>query len=139
MSRFLKYAWATMFVVCAALGALEGASGIAKAALMLLAVLFFLPPALLLYNGIMAADQKTVKTIRVISLVSLLLTTILLVLYFVLTLLYAATAVSAGVVNVTYYVLLLVSAPLFCGQYFFLSLFLWACLLFATFLQKKQP
>ena len=87
----------------------------------------------------MAADQKTVKTIRVISLVSLLLTTILLVLYFVLTLLYAATAVSAGVVNVTYYVLLLVSAPLFCGQYFFLSLFLWACLLFATFLQKKQP
>ena len=138
MNRFLKYAWAFMFVLCAALGALEGATGIAKAALVLIAVLFFLFPALLLYNSLVGGDKKTVRAIRIISLVSLLLTTVLLVVYFVLTLLYAATTASAVAVNITYYVLLLVSAPLFCGQYFFLSLFLWACLLFATFIKPKK-
>lgn len=138
MNRLLKYAWAGMYVLCAALGTLDGATGIAKAALVLIAVLFFLPPALLLYNGLVEGDKKTVKAIRVISLVSLLLTTVLLVTYFVLTLLYAATAASALAVNIAYGVLLVVSAPLFCSQYFYLSLFLWACLLFATFIKPKK-
>lgn len=138
MNRFLTYSWAFMYVLCAALGTLQGATGIAKAALVLIAVLFFLPPALLLYNGLMAGQKKTVKIIRIISLVSLLLTSVLLAVYFVLTLLYAATVASAVAVNLTYYALLAVSAPLFCGQYFFLSLFLWACLLFATFIKPKK-
>ena len=45
---------------------------------------------------------------------------------------------AAETTNKLLHVLLaLVSAPMLCGQYWAMSLFLWACLLFATFI--KQP
>ena len=40
-------------------------------------------------------------------------------------------------VNVTYEVLAIVSAPMLCSQYWVVSLFLWACLLFSTFFKKQ--
>ena len=120
MNRLLKYAWAGMYVLCAALGTLQGATGIAKAALVLIAVLFFLPPALLLHWH---RDAATVMLVRNLSALSLLSTLILLVLNF----LFALSSEAVG--NMLHYALIIVSSPMVCSGYWVLSLFLWACLL----------
>lgn len=138
MNKILSYAWGAMFLLCAGLGTIQDATGLAKVALVFISVLFFLPPALLLYNNLMADRPGVVRTIRKICIASLALTTILLMVFFVVTLLAAGGTVQPGTVNVIYYILLVVSSPLFCGQFFFLSLFLWACLLFATFIKIPE-
>lgn len=138
MNKILSYAWAVMYLLCAGLGTIQDATGIAKVALVVISVLFFLPPALLLYNNLMADRPGVVRRIRKICIVSLVLTTIFLIAFFVVTFLAAGGIVQPGTLNVFYYLLLVVSSPLFCGQFFFLSIFLWACLLFATFIKIPE-
>lgn len=138
MNKILSYAWAGMFLLCAGLGTIQDATGLAKVALIIISVLFFLPPALILYNNLVADRPGIVRRIRKICIASLALTTVTLTVFFVVTLLAAGGAVQPAAVNVVYYILLVVSSPLFCGQYFFLSIFLWACLLFATFIKLPE-
>lgn len=138
MNQFLSYVWAGMYLLCIGLGKLPNVEGLGKAALVVVAVLFFLPPGLLLYNGLRFQNKTLVKRIRRLCILSLSLTTLCLVAFFVIYILFAAQLVAPIAVNIIYYVLLVVSSPLFCGQYFFLSLFLWALLLFATFIKTPK-
>ena len=135
MNTLLSYFWLGMYLLCIGLGTLEGATGIAKAALVLITLVFFLPAGLLVYNGLTSKDKKLLTRIRILSIVSLALTLVGLITFFVVSFLYAAGTLAPLAVNISFYVLLVVSSPLFCGQYLYLGPFLWAALLFATFIK----
>lgn len=105
-------------------------TGFVKGLLVSFGFIFFAPGAILLYRGIQEGDWKTVCRIRLIAALSLGLTTLLLFLNVLSVLL------PEWLGTVLYVLLGLVSAPMFCIQYWALSLFLWACLLMVTFLQK---
>ena len=119
MSEKLLYTlWGALFVLCAVLGLLPDAGiwGIAAA------LLFFLPPALLLYRG----SRQSRCLVRNLSALSLGLTAAALV----VSMLTAAGSEALG--NSLHYVLGIVSVPMFAARYWVLSLFLWACLLVAA-------
>ena len=124
-NKALYILWGGLYILCAALGFIPSAEGAASTAMTLLSIGFFIPGAMLLYRG-----QR--MQIRIISAVSL-----------------GATMVSVilNILSVTmeridgeilYVLLALVSAPMFCSRIWVLSLFLWACLLMASFFWKKE-
>ena len=117
--------WAVLFAICACLGFVNDAAGFGKALLTLSSLIFFLPGVLLLYWG-----QR--KQVRIISICSLSATLVLLVANFF------SVLASEAVGNVLYAVLVIVSSPMVCSQYWVLSMFAWACLLMATFLKPKK-
>ena len=122
----LTYAlWAVLFIICACLGFVDGATGFGKVLLVLSSLIFFLPGALLLYWG-----QR--KQVRIISLCSLGATLALLVANFF------SVLASETVGDVLYSILVIVSSPMVCSQYWVLSMFLWACLLMSTFLKPHK-
>lgn len=130
--NMLFAAWAVLYVICTALGFAGQIDGIGKVFMILAAVIFFLPPAFLAYRGIREQDKKTLRLLRIVAIISLVLTLI----FFLIN---VAVAVGAETVNTFWHVcLVLVSTPMLCGQYWVLSLFLWACLLFVTFLKPKK-
>ena len=125
--KTLLVLWGVLFVLCAGLGFIPEPQGFLKGLMTALAVLFFLPPAWLLYRG----DRETVLLIRNLSALSLGVTLVTLILNFVL----AVSSEFLG--NVLHYVLVVVSAPMICSGYWVLSLFLWACLLMASLKKSK--
>lgn len=125
-------AWGALYCLCVGFGFLSEPRGIGKALLVLLSLLFFLPPYLLLWQAKKATDRKTLLVLRSVSSCILALTLLLLV----LNLLSVYVSPEAGL---TLHVLLVMfSAPMVCGQYWVLSLFLWALLLMLT-LPTKRP
>ena len=120
MNRKILYAaWAALFVLCAAFGFLPERSGSTQALMTALSLLFFIPPAMLLYR----ADSGTRKRVGLLSALSLGLTVVMLVLNIV----FAAGSTAMG--NVLHGILTVVSAPMLCCGSWVVSLFLWACLL----------
>ena len=88
---------------------------------------FFIPGILLLYKGFRENDLKILKTVRIISIVSLVLTLSLIVLNILLV--FAGEAAGQTLNDL----LILVSAPMFCCYLRGLSPFLWACLFISSF------
>ena len=117
--------WGILFILCAGLGFLPESNGWMTA----LSVLFFLPPAVLLYQK----EKNAVLLVRNLSALSLGLTAVVLSLNFML----AVSSETLG--NVLHYILVIVSAPMVCCGCWVLSLFLWACLLMGSLgiLKKK--
>lgn len=95
--------------------------------LTLISFIFFIPGILLLYKGITEKDRKILKTVRIVSLISLLLTLSLIVLNILLV--FAGETVGQTLNDI----LILVSAPMFCCFLKGLSPFLWACLFISSF------
>lgn len=126
--KILYGIWACMYIICVGLGFIPEPAGFGKAVLIMIAVLFFAPGAMLLYRGIQRADRKAVIRIRVICVVSLLLTVIFILVNFL------AIGASESTAHTLFELLALVSAPMICCQYWGMSLFLWACLLSASVL-----
>ena len=124
----LYYIWAGLFILTALLGFITEPNGLLKALMVMTAVGFFVPPALLLKQG----DFQDIKLVRNFSLVSLITTTVLLVLNVMSVL--ASEAVGTGL----YALLILLSAPMVCSQYWALSMFLWACLLMVSLKLLKK-
>ena len=119
--------WAVLFIICAGLGFIPEAAGFGRFVLTLLSLLFFVPPAVLLYQG----DRDTVKLIRNLSALSLLVTAVTLICNFL-------SALGSQLLgNILHGVLVIVSVPMVCSGYWALSLFLWACLLMVS-LQKLK-
>ena len=117
--------WGGMFVLCAALGFLPEPSGALRVLLTLAALLFFLPPALLLYRASQDQDTHSLKLVRNLSALSLGLTLVCLILNFL-------TALSSEALGtMVHYILITVSSPMICSGFWAASLFLWACLLMA--------
>lgn len=132
MKEKLLYAvWAALYILCVGLGFIQEPEGLGKAVLVLIAIGFFVPGGILLYDGIRSQNRKAVKRIRIICLLSLGLTLGMLLLNLV------SFAFPETWGEPLYELLLLVSAPMICGQYWVISMFLWACLLFCSF--KKLP
>ena len=134
MKKWILYGtWGCLYIVCAVLGlAVAEPEGLQVFALMSFALLFFVPPVLLLIDAIRQKDEKTCLCLRWISGLSLALTLVLLVANV------ASALGSDALGSVMYGFLVLVSVPMVCSQHWFLSLFLWACIFFATLGRKQK-
>ena len=128
MSRKVLYiVWLVAYGICGALGLIQPGDGVQAGAMTACSVLFFVPPGILLAQAIRHKDLRAMKRIRLISILCLSLTLVCLIANI------AVFNASETVGNVMYVLLNFLSVPMVCSQYYALGLFLWGCLLFATF------
>ena len=132
-NSILKALWIGMYILCCVLGFVTPTDSISRVLMLVLAVAFFIPPALLLYRAKKEKDEKDLQLVRRISLISLGITTIALVANFL-----SVLASTQAVGTVLHYVLALVSVPMLCSQNWVVSLFLWACLLFSSLKKRRR-
>lgn len=118
--------WAGIYILCAGLSFIPEPAGFLKFLMIALSLAFFIPPVCLLYRAKQEGDNFTVKLVRNLSLASLALT----VLVLIANLLTFMAPEAVG--NFLYVLLVLVSVPMVCGQYWVLGLFCWACLLMVS-------
>ena len=126
--------WGCFYILCMVLGyTVTGEIATAQqVGLTVISLAFFVPPTILLIDSYRQKDQKGLRALRIISGLSLGLTFFLLI----LNVLSAAWPEAAG--EFLNQLLILVSVPMAtCGNWL-VSLFLWACLLFATLSNKKK-
>ena len=124
--------WGVLFLVCAGLGFIPEPSGAVRWLLTVLSILFFLPPAVLVYQGRKTGDAHLLALIRNLSALSLGLTALLLIMNFL-------TAFRSELLgNILHAVLVVVSSPMICSGRWVLSLFLWACLLMSSLSVKQK-
>lgn len=117
--------WAAMFIFCAGLGFIPLPVGGLKVFMIAAAVAFFIPPALLIRSAVNRKRpyRDMLLLIRNLSLFSLIATTVVLLLNFL------SVTWPQFVGDGLYGLLVVISTPMICGQYWLISLFLWACLL----------
>ena len=133
MNKKLLYTlWAALFILCAALGFIPQPAGAVKTILFLLSLAFFLPPAGLLVLSVRNRDRNTLLLIRNLSILSLLTT----LFFMVLNIVSALWPLAVG--NILHSILTIVSTPMICCGNWFLSLFLWACLLMVSLRELKK-
>ena len=131
--RVYYFLWAQTFLACALLSVLSGIPEGLKGILTFMTVIFFLPPAVVLNKAKDTGDRKAAMLVRNISIASLSLTTVMIILNFVL-----APLCSEVVGKFLHYALVVISCPMMCGKSWALSLFLWACLLLMSISQLKE-
>ena len=121
MNKKILFAlWGVLYVLCAALGFIPEPAGALRVLLILCAIACFLPPLVLIHAG----DGHTRRLVRNLAALWLGLTVALIIANFF------TLAASTTVGNVFYSLLVIVSSPMVCGQYWVLSLFGWSYLLF---------
>lgn len=129
MNRKKLYAaWGTMYILSAGLGFIHNPNGLMKAIMVMLMVAHFVPGFLLLYKG----DPRDRQLVRNLSIASLAATLVVLVANVL------SIRCSEAVGNVLYSILVIVSAPMVCGQYWAISMFFWACLMITAITKKKK-
>lgn len=131
--KILYIVWACLYILCVGLGTLSKPGAFGTAVLVLIALGFFVPGVLLLVDAVKQQDQAGLLRIRVICLCSLVLTAV----FLIANILSARASVQTG--RVLHDLLQLVSAPMMCGQYWWISLFCWACLLMGSFPRLWKP
>lgn len=119
--------WLFLYIVCVGLGTIADSILVLELFQGLFAVLFFVPPVLLVLEGLKDGQRKYLVQIRIISIVSLALTLIFMIANI------AAVYASEAIGNTLNQIYTLVAAPMHCLPYGFISIFLWACLLLLTF------
>ena len=132
-NKTLYFIWGGLFIFCGLLGFIHQPEGIVKALMVVSSLVFFVPAGVLLYQNKKAGNLSAIATVRNLSAISLGVTLVLLVLNFL------SGNAAAAVGDFLYGLLVFLSAPMVCSQYWFLSLFLWACLLMTaiSFGKKK--
>ena len=130
--KTLYIAWAVMFVLTAALGFAfpEVENGWGRFGLALVAVLFFLPPGLVLDRAKAEGHRFHVRLVGFLALGSLLLTVVLLALTLI------SFIWSDVLANALYAALVIVSSPMICSNCYAISLFLWGTLIAGAFFSK---
>ena len=123
--------WGVLYCICVGLGFVQEPAGFGKILLVLTSLIFFLPPAYLLWQARKEKSRKTVLVLRLLSGSVLLLSLLLIILNFM------SVNWSAQAGLVMYVLLVMFTAPMVCGQYWALSLFLWACILMVSL--KRLP
>ena len=132
LKELVLYAvWFCLYILCVGLGTVEEVEGIGKVLFLLTSLIFFLPGVLLLVLAKQENNRKIALRVRIVAICSLALTVIV----FCANVFAAASSQMSGFLND---LLNLVSAPMFCSQYWVLSLFCWACLLWASFIKRKN-
>jgi len=124
--------WGGLFVICAGFGFAAEPKASMKVVLVMLSLAFFVPPMLLMYQAKAEGDRGTLLLIRNLAFLSLVLTVVLIIANF---LSFAAPTV---VGNILYALLIVVSSPMICGQYWIMSMFLWAYLMIACVAALKK-
>ena len=125
-NRFLYALWGVLFIVCAGLGFIPESDGALKLMRTGLSVLFFLPPALLVWKARRDKNRPTLLLVRNLSIASLSLSAALIIANFL-------TAFRSELLgDILHGVLVVVSSPMICGGHWAMSLFFWACLLIAS-------
>lgn len=124
--------WGGMYIICCVLGFVSPADSFSRVFMTVLSVLFFLPPGLMVWQAKKKSDRKTLRLVRRISLICLGLTTVTLVGNFL-----SVLASTELVGTLLHWLLALVSVPMLCSNAWILSLFGWACLLFASGKKRK--
>lgn len=143
MSKCKKYwiYWAIMYVICTVCAFLPVENGLVYALFFFLSVGFFVPPGFLIYEAVQRREKKTLRRIRTLSIISLVLTMIVIVLTFV------SVAASKQTDDLQYmqnwgvalqWILNIVSTPMVCSQIWVVSLFGWACLMMTCFMFLKK-
>lgn len=126
-TKNLWLVWLYLFLFCCIIGFIPNPTGLVKALMILTGIGFFVPGALLLVRK----EEKTTRWIRLISILSLVLTTVSIILNF-------ASALMPALWGTVFYILMgILSTPMFCGQIWIISLFGWASLLAASIFMKK--
>ena len=120
--------WALLYALCAILGFVPNPGRALGILLTLLAVACFLPPLVLISRR----QPHTLRLIRNLSVIYLVLTVVLLVANFL------SFTASRLLGNLLYSLLVIVSSPMICGQIWAIGLFGWACLLYASIRALKQ-
>lgn len=125
-SQFLYALWGALFILCAGLGFIPEPAGLLRVLLTGLSILFFLPPAVLVWNGRWEKDRQTLMLVRNLSIVSLGLSVGLIIANFLM----AFRSELLG--DILHGVLVVVSSPMICSGHWAMSLFFWACLLISS-------
>ena len=125
-NQYLFALWGALFILCAGLGFIPEPTGAVALLLTAVSVLFFLPPAVLVWQGRKAHDRALLALIRNLSIASLSLSVLLLIANFL-------TAFHSQLLgDLLHGVLVVVSSPMICSGHWAMSLFFWACLLIAS-------
>ena len=131
-NKSLLAIWGIFYIICAGLGFIPEPEGTVRIFLTVISILFFVPPAILLFDAFSAGDEKTIRLIRLLSALSLALTLVLLTANFL-------AALGASWLGTLLHILLVIgTAPMLCSNYWVLSLFLWAALLAASLQKRKE-
>lgn len=127
--KTLWLSWLYLYILCAVLGFIPEPYGLVKALMVLLSVACFVPGFLLLRRG----DAVTVRRVRNLSAIWLAAATLLVICNI-------ASALMAKIWgDIFYYAMVILVSPMVCGQYWFISLFLAACvLMYAISLEKQR-
>lgn len=125
-NQYLFALWGALFILCAGLGFIPEPAGALRILLTGLSVLFFLPPAVLVWKGHRERNRRQLALVRDLSIVSLSLSVLLLIANFL------SAFHSELLGNILHGVLVVVSSPMICSGHWALSLFLWACLLIGS-------
>ena len=133
MKRTLLAAlWAALFILCAILGFIPEPMESMEKFRGFCALIFFLPPLLLLLDAGKRKDGMTLRVIRNLAASSLGLTAVLLMANF------ASFAASETLGDVLYILLVILSCPMICAGRWVVSLFFWACLLILSVREIKK-
>ena len=131
LKELVLYAiWFCLYILCVGLGTVKEVEGIGKVLFVMTSLIFFIPGVSLLIMGIREKNRKMLRRVRIVAISSLSLTVI------VFCANVFAVAASSNLGSFLNDLLNLVSAPMFCSQYWILSLFCWASLLWASFMKK---
>ena len=125
--------WAVWYLICLCLCLGRTPIGWEKAPFVLVGLLFYVPPFYLLFLAKKDKEKKTVAILRIISAASLGAFVVL----YALNIMSASWSVLAG--RILYYLLIVFCAPIVCGQFFPLGLYLWACILMVTLKGRNRP
>ena len=121
--KFLYTLWGALFILCAGLGFIPAPVGFLKFLMVALSLAFFAVPACLVKQLEKEKNRMHLTVIRNLALTSLVLTVALIMANFF------SLMAPEGLGNALYVLLVIVSAPMVCSQYWVLSLFGWACLM----------
>lgn len=125
--------WLSLFVLCAGLGFIPEVRGFGKFLCVAVSVAFFVPGGMLLKRSYDRSDWAAIRLVRNLAIGSLASTVVV----FTLNVFSAFLPELWG--NLSYGLLIVVSTPMICGQYWVLGLFGWACLMYtAIALLKKR-
>ena len=128
MKKYWIIGWVAMYVAAVAMGVFWPATAVST----IVGIAFFVPPAVLLWDGFRSGNQKRIRCIRILSLVSLLLTMVLVSMIFV------TVSSEKNIDKLMDMLLVLCAAPLMCFKAWLVSIFGWASLLSASFVVKKS-
>ena len=124
--RFLYALWGALFILCAGLGFIPEPAGVLRVLLTGLSILFFLPPAVLVWKGRREKDWMALSLVRNLSIASLSLSVLLIIANFL------TVFRSELLGDILHGVLVVVSSPMICSGHWAMSLFFWACLLISS-------